>query len=391
MTPASRRFALAITAALTLTLLIVFLAKPSIGRDAIRPREADALARWIADHPADWLGASIMADRALDTNTERRHELRLASYKHALRLAPRRPNATAAFIRGGLFHWYELGEADRKEVLRATAPMLGDRVFFTQMHRPLWNLTRDLTWLRAHAPHTDDAIIALRDLAATNGLFADYRALRSALARKRLKTFQAGKGKLSAVELILLMPIPITRDDETLVRGVLEALHHQPLEASNAARVHERGADLAEFAIRNGITPLDGLEVLIETREISAEKRARLARALGRDDIARSIGAREAVQSGQWLGTCGVNELCSVATTTMTAATEITIDVAVVQTDEVPAYIELYVDDERVAEGPVEDTHRFKVPVKTAGTHRVEVRLANPHTRNQFQRRVRLS
>lgn len=391
MTPTSRRLALAITAALTLTLLIVFLAKPSIARDAIRPREADALAHWIADHPADWLGASIMADRALDSNTEQRNELRLASYEHALRLAPRRPNATAAFIRGGLFHWYELGEADRNEVLRVTAPMLGDPVFFARMHQPLWNLTRDLAWLRAHAPHTEEAIIALRDLAATHGFFADYRELRSALARKRFQTFQAGKGKLTAVELILLMPIPITRDDETLVRGVLEALHHQPLEASDAARVHERGADLAEFAIRNGITPLDGLEVLIETREVPAEKRARLARALGREDIARSIGAREAVQSGQWLGTCGVNEICSVATTTMTAVKEITVDLAVVQTDEVPAYVEVYVDDERVAEGPVEDTRRFNVPVKTAGAHRVELRLANPHTRNRIQRRLRLS
>src|SRR5687768_17362537 len=126
MTRTSRQILLGVTTGLTLALLIVFLAKPAIARDADRPREIGALARWLADHPADWLAASLIADRALDATTPRRSELWRAAYAHALRLAPHRPNPGAAFVRGGLFHWYELSAADRKEVLRVAAPMLRD-------------------------------------------------------------------------------------------------------------------------------------------------------------------------------------------------------------------------------------------------------------------------
>lgn len=391
MTRTSRQIILAITAAVMLAFLIVFLANPAIARDAVRPRDVDALGRWIAEHPADWLGAGLLADQALDAKTPRRRELWRAAYAYAHRLAPRRQNSNAAFVRGGLFHWYELAEADRKEVLRVTAPMLRDPQFFTQMYRPLWSLTRDLPYLRANAPATEDALIALRDLAATNGYFADYRDLRAALARKRMEMFEANRGTLPAVELIRLVPQPITRDDEPLVRRVLEALHRRPLEASNAAGMHERASDLAEFAIRNNLAPLDGLEVLVETREVPAPKRVRLARALGREDVAQAIGSRDEVQRGQWTGTCGLNEVCNAATAVIPAAKEIAVHVAVVQTDEIPPYIEIYVDDERLAEGPVSDARRFTLPVKRAGDHRVEVRLANPQTRNRIQRRIRLS
>ncbi len=393
MTRTTRQIMLGITAALMLTLLIAFLATPAIARDPVRPREVNELARWLADHPADWLAASGLSARALDSTLPARHALWRRSYEHAQRLAPRRLNGTSAFVRGGLFHWYELEAADRKEILAVAAPMLRDPKIFTEMHKPLWELTRDLGYLRRNAPDTENAIVVLRDLAATNGLFDDYRELRTALSRHRMKTFESGKERLTAVELIRLIPSPITRDEEPLVRRVLDQLQRRPLDASNAASVHQAGSDLAEYAIRHRLGPLDGLEVLVETREVPAASRARLAEALGRTTDAKRIAVLESRQPSteRWSGTCGRNEVCYSATATIPADRQITLDVAVVQTDEIPAYIEIYVDDERMAEGPVVETRRFAVPVRTAGAHRVEVRIANPHTRNQIQRRIRLS
>lgn len=393
MTRTSRQILLGVTAGLTLVMLIVFLAKPAIARDADRPGEIAALARWLADHPADWLAASLIADRALDTTTSRRSELWRTSYAHAVRLAPHRPNPAAAFVRGGLFHWYELSPADRTEVLRVAAPMLRDPVFFERMHRPLFDLTRDLTYLRSNAPDTENAVLWLRDLAAMNGLFADYRELRAAVAAQRVRKFEERKDTLSAAELIRLVPNPITRDHEPLVRRVLAQLQRRPLDSLSAPGVAERAADLAEFAIRHRLKPLDGLDVLVETREAAGATRARLAGALGRREEAALITAREPERpdNARWTGTCGGNDVCSAATATITASSEITLEVAAVQSDEIPPYVEIYVDDERLAEGPIDESRRFTLPVRAAGPHRVEVRLINPQTRNRFQRRIRLS
>jgi hypothetical protein len=57
------------------------------------------------------------------------------------------------------------------------------------------------------------------------------------------------------------------------------------------------------------------------------------------------------------------------------------------QSDETPPYVELYVDDALRAEGPVNDARAFTVPA-TRGLHRVELRVANPQTRNGVQRRL---
>lgn len=393
MTRSSRPMTLGLIAAAMLVSLIVFLTTPGIPRDAIRPVEGDALAQWLADHPADWLAAARLSARALDRGTVARRELWRRSYAHALRLAPRRPNGPTAFVRGGLFHWYELSAADRSEVLRVAAPMLRDPQFFHQMHRPLWDLTRDLAYLRRNAPETENATSAMRDIAVTNGLFEDYRELRAVLTRQRMRKFEAERERFTAVELINFVPSPLTRDDEALVRRVLDQLQRRPLDASLAASVHGQGAALAEFAMRHALRPLDGLDALVETREIPPATRARLAEALGRHDDAKLIAGQNPTQRElrQWRGTCGTNEVCSAATATIPAAREITIGVAVVQSDEVPPYVEIYVDDARVAEGPVTDARQFKVPVRTAGDHRVEVRMANPWTRNRIQRRIRLS
>jgi hypothetical protein len=387
-----RQILLAVTALVMLAMLLACAAMPANLRDPNRPSEVGELTRWLADHPADWQAASALSMRALDADAPNRRQLWQRSHAHAQRLAPGRLNGPTSFVRGGLFHWYELGEADRAEILEVAAPMLRDPTFFTNMHKPLWELTRDLDYLRRNAPATDDAIVRLREIAVMNGLFADYRALRDALARQRLAEFEAERDRLTAVELIRLLPSPLTREDEPLVRGVLDQLQRRPLDASSAVSVHERGADLADFAIRNNLRPLEGLEVLVETREVPVATRARLAAALGRTKDARAIAAVEPRQtaSTQWEGTCG-RDVCYSALATIAADRAITIDVAVVQNDEVPPYVEIYVDDERAAEGPVEDTRRFMMPVRSPGQHRVEVRLANPLTRNRIQRRIRLS
>lgn len=416
MTRTARRIYLSFVAALMASFLIAFLATDEAGE--ARPEEIPGLARWMSDHPADWLAVSLLADRALDSELPRRVELWRAAYAHGARLAPLRPNPAAAFARGGLFHWYELGGGDRQAVLRAAAPLLRDPMFFSRMHRPLWQLTGDFAYLRRHAPDTEQALVALRDLAVTHGRFGDYRELRAALARQRLQMFERQRKTLTPPAMIALLPPRITKDYEPLVRGVLEELQRRPLDAINAPATRARADELIAYALRHDLGPLDGLEALIETPSIRAVTRARLAVALGRDRQASAIelaGATRAAEwapyfleraafeesrgdralaalyrrravheSAEWTGLCGRAEVCSSATRIAVAPMSLTVENA--QSDEVPPYVELYVDDALVAEGPVEDSRRF-----SAGKGRVELRLANPWTRNRFQRRVRLS
>ncbi|HYR29196.1 MAG TPA: hypothetical protein VEU30_12070, partial [Thermoanaerobaculia bacterium] len=75
------------------------------------------------------------------------------------------------------------------------------------------------------------------------------------------------------------------------------------------------------------------------------------------------------------------------ATATLVGPIALTIEN--VQSDEVPPYVEIDVDDALVHEGAVENARQFTLA--DGGRHRVEVRLANPRTRNRDQRRVRLS
>jgi hypothetical protein len=198
---------------------------------------------------------------------------------------------------------------------------------------------------------------------------------------------------LDPPELIRRLPSPLTREDEPLVRRVLAELQRRPLDAAAAAGVHERASDLSDFAVRHGLGPLDGLNALIDNREVPVARRIRLARALGQDDQARTLATQRTnlPAPGAWIGTCGTTDLCSTVTATIEAARAIRLSLDVVQTDEVDPYVEIYVDDVRVAEGNVRGSRTFALPVREAGSHRVEVRLANPQTRNGVQRRVRLS
>ena len=59
--------------------------------------------------------------------------------------------------------------------------------------------------------------------------------------------------------------------------------------------------------------------------------------------------------------------------------------------DDVPAYIEIWIDGNRRAEGAVASEQTFSAPVDGGGIHDVEVRLANPVTRNNIRRMVQVT
>ena len=70
---------------------------------------------------------------------------------------------------------------------------------------------------------------------------------------------------------------------------------------------------------------------------------------------------------------------------------EIAITVKSIITDDVPPYVEVYIDRSLRAEGAVTGEQTLTAPVERAEVHEVEVRLANPVTRNNTRRKVEVS
>jgi hypothetical protein len=425
LTRAGRQFVLGAIAASSLLLLVAFLLNLDLARDEKHPDDPIALARWIEHRPADWLAASALADRALDADVAQRRELWRASYTLAEYLAPQRPNTAAGFVRGGLFHWYELDARDREAVLDVAARLMRDPFVFASMHRPLWQLTHDFTYLRRVAPPTMGALGQLRELAVLQGRFTEYRELREAIRALRLRTFNEKRVTMSAGEMVELIPTPLDTRDIPLVRGILEELDRRAFDPQSASG---RMEGLAAFALEHHLQPITALTPFIEQRgTLSDATRARLALALGDVTAATRIemttavsGAREwmpyyseraehEAKSGNaaaaatyraraafgerepqrgWTQTCAANELCYTAVQKHEGPLRVTASVA--QSDEVPPYVEIYVDDELVTEGEVNPSRVFEVHAP-AGQHRTELRLVNPRTRNGIQRRVRLS
>jgi hypothetical protein len=246
---------------------------PSRGK---MPADVRGLAARVAAHPADWMAASALAERALDAPVPDRIALWRASSALAISMAPYRPEPRTAFARSAFFHWGELSDADRKAVLDAYAPVLLDdsRTFMT-MSQTLYALTGDLGYLRRAQPPRADTARRVAWIAGTYGRFDDYRAIRAEIERQYGESTARPEGNPA--------------DSRTV-----EAAH--------------------------------GLDVTVAT----------------------------------------------------------------VMTDEVPPYVEIYVDDARRAEGVVAGQQTFAVPIGGAGEHRLEVRLANPITRNGTPRRVRV-
>ena len=440
----------------------LFLASPALWRNPVPPDDLTGMAVWLEAHPGDWLTAGVLSARALDSSLPGRVELWRTAYGLSEHLAPRRPNPAASFVRGGLFHWYELQGSDRARVLKAAAPLLRDPKLFDVLHRPLFDLTRDFAYLRRNAPPTATALRSLSDLAVTNGLFPEYRSLRAAQRAERLRIFQQKRETEHPADLLELLPEHLETQDEDLARAMLEELDRKPFDAERTSR---RAEDLALFAMRHQIQPLSALAPLIETPgSLSEPTRARLALALNNPALAskveltssgtlspawvpyhleraifeakngdrtvaeaylmrtitqgiddRVLSAAEEVatlrgdsanaarfhkellaaakRTRAWGETCSENELCARAITRQyvpEARGTIRVAASIVQTDQVPPYLEILVDDALVAEGPVRGDTVFETPA-SAGLHRIEVRLVNRYTRNGIQRRVRLS
>jgi hypothetical protein len=424
-----RQLLLVLTAAVSALLLALFLLNPSLQRDPVRPTEAQALTRWIAVHPADWLAASMMTDQSLDSTLPLQQRVAVWHHSYALAryLAPLRTNPTAGFVRAGLFHWYELGPTDRQAVLRTAAPLLRDPVTFAAMHRSLWELTRDLAYLRRVAPQSINALTQLRELAIASGDFREYRELRVALREARMDEFRAKRTTATVAELIAIVPQMITLDDAPLLRAILEEIERRPFDVESMGG---RLEDITLFAIRHDLKPLTALAPLVEIHgKLSAPTRARLAIALGdraaatriellsgiittpewipylleraafeeksnEPAVAKLYRTRATVPDGPpenvWTNTCGGNELCTSVYRLHEGPLQFQLDET--QSDQIPPYVEIYVDDALIAEGEVQNARQFQVSVNASpGKHRTEVRLVNRFTRNGTQRRARLS
>jgi hypothetical protein len=294
-----RRIMLTLVASVCAICLTIVLLNRDLFRDAQAPETVDGAAAWLAEHPADFLAASAVADAALDANTPRRMELWRVAHAHAKRLAPYRPNADAGFVRAGLFHWYELAADDRARVLHAAEPLLHDPEFFARMLVPLWQLTRDFAWLHANAPETMSSRVALRDLAVARGLFGEYRVLREDIRARRMKLFAAQRARENPATLLQLVPDRLTAADEPLVHGILEELDRQPFDPE---QVGHRAELLVDYAVRHDIQPLTGILPLLDTpsplRDVT---RARAALDLNNASAASRIEIASAVTgNAEW-------------------------------------------------------------------------------------------
>jgi len=326
------------------------------------PDDPLALARRIRTHPADWHAAGALSEHALDARVSRRVALWHAANDIAMRLAPSRQAPRMELARAAFFHWTQLSATDRRAALETIAPLLRDEETFSRMAKPLFDLTGNLAYLRRWNPGTARSLELLRNLAATNGRFADYRELREELARQRAVEFREALPRLAPAEIIgELPPPPYTTDDEPLLRDVLAELHRRPLteDPHHAAELDA----LDGYALRHHLEPLDGIDAVVHAPP--PEPRG----------VWQHIGENGRVEGLAWIER------------EMNGATSITIET--VKSDEVPPYVEIYVDDRRVAEGEVATAHSFALPAAT-GVHRLEVRIANPTTRNAEERIVRV-
>lgn len=279
------RMLLVVSCVLPLVIAAYFLVlHPSLTAQS-RPSRPAELAAWLARHPADWLAASQLTDQALDSDLPNRRGLWRAAHGAAKALAPSRLNADAAFVRAGLFHWYELGSGERKEVLDTLSPLLRDPRTFSEMLLPLWQLTRDFGYLRRSAPASAMALMQLRDLAAANGLFDDYRRLREDVRSAQLRQFQSTRKTAPIGELLSYIPPSPSRADEPLLRRLLEEMERRPFDADAIGGVIEI---LADYAVWHRLSPLTGLSPLINAPgRLSDPMRGRLALALG--DVASAL------------------------------------------------------------------------------------------------------
>jgi hypothetical protein len=390
-----RRFLIGVAAMMSIAAAIFLLRPPEISSVPM-PADARGLAERIVKHPSDWRAASGLSEAALDSRIDARLALWRAAYGHASMLAPESPDPPNGFARGAFFHWAELSPGDQSAALAAFGPLLRDPNIFGRMAKPVFEITGDLVTLRRWHPPTQDATGMLIWLALPNGFFADYRQLRAEMQRERIADFNALRRTAAPAELIAHFPEPpYHAGAEPLIKALLDELHLHPLtENPNRPQVID---GLIDYALRHDLEPLDGLIVITrETGAASLDTRMRLAQHLGITNLAEQL-AMEAndprlppASVSAWHGECQ-SDVCERAWRDIEAAHAVSLRIETVQTDNVPAYIEIYADDVLRAEGEAGANRDFIIPVGNSGMHRIEVVLANPMTRNLYQRRIHIA
>ena len=357
------------------------------------PSSVAGLAARLSSHPTDWLAACALTEKALDAPSAHRIKLWHAAHAHALLLAPNRLEPQEAFVRSGFFHWTEISGADQKAVLQAMEPLLRDPSMWNAMARAFFDLTGDLAILRRAQPRTEDSISWLLALAATNGRFEDYRSLRAELQKKRMDDFLALAPVASPRELIDRFPQPPYRkDSEPLIVALLGELHRRPLDEDPGRSNVIEG--IIDYSLRHDLGPLDGLEVIIRKEgSATANTRLRLARKLGVSqadldlEMTRHPPAARPPAS-DWKGLCE-SLVCDRAWREIASTGSILLSLTPGKMDEVPPYAEIYLDDVLVSEGAVAARCNFVLPA-LPDNHDLELRLANPMTRNGSRREIRI-
>lgn len=379
------RAALASVAVVMVGMAIVYaIAQPKAERGPM-PDDPIAIAHRLAAHPDDWEAASALTEHALDARVPSRIALWRAASEAAIHLAPNRDAPRMALARAVFFHWTEMSAADHAAALNAIAPLLRDPSTFFRMAEPLFELTGDLTMLRRWQPGTAQATALLIELALPNGKFDDYRALRQQLVERRYAELAPKLPHLSPAEIIQALPSPpYTSDQQPLLVAVLNELHRRPLDEDPHVVPVVDG--LIDYVLRHHLRPIDGLEFVAKTPAASDPERLALANELGLAQAALQIRTTMTAPSappanGTWQGPD--------ADRWMTREFDGPASIAIQRTmsDEVPPYVEIFIDDVRVAEGTVPDVRNFALP-PMRGMHRLDVRLANPITRNRAPRRI---
>jgi hypothetical protein len=395
-----------------------------------KPSDFAGQVRWLESHPADFLAAGAVTEGALDANTQRRFEVWRAARELSTQLAPWRTGPRMSFVRSGLFHWYELRPRDRADVLLTAAPLLRDPELFRRVAQPLYDLTGDFAYLRRNAPREPAARDQLARIAATNGLFDAYRSLRDEARIARLHRFTQIRGTASQSELIDLLPDRFNSDDEPLLREILDELRRRPLDAPpTRPDIVDRVVD---YSLRHRVEPMSGLDALVDLPGAASEPtRARVALHLGNVDGAsrieissgnidpaqwapyfdeRAAFAREHGDTtmakvfaakafighearAKWAHLCAEKTFCTSGSKEVLVANAHALSLALTteRDERIPAYVEIFVDDRRVAEGEVAKKRTFELGAASAGAHPIEVRVVNPFTPQARECRLRIA
>jgi hypothetical protein len=373
-----------------LALAALYLAVRPSAEEPPLPDDPLALARRVRTHPADWRAAGALSEHALDARVPQRVALWHAANGIAMRLAPIRQAPRMQLARAAFFHWTQLNDADRRAALETIAPLLRDEETFSRMAKPLFDLTGDLGLLRRWNPGTARSLELLRNLAVTNGRFDDYRALRAEVVRQRTREFEASLPHLAPDDIVgALPPLPYSTDDEPMLRAALAELHRRPLTEDPH---YTASLDaVIDYALRHRLGPLDGIDAVVHMPQaVDPRTRQRLAEATGLHDAVLDVrGGPPPEPRGVWRGLGENGRLSGMAAIDRDLGGPASIVVEPVKSDEVPPYVEVYVDDARVAEGGVAAPRTFALPA-AAGVHRIVVAVMNPLTRNAEQRAVRI-